>query len=167
MSKQRFDERLVAEFFRKSFLSVDGLWFLKVEEAFSFDTALDIDVAVWRVLPKIEARTIQRLLSLGNGIESLRTAFDFKLTAEEYQYSMTPVESGGFTIFVRNCPWVNHITRAGREHLLQRIADAVCPVEYEIFAREFDPGIEFQHKRKACHGQHECVFVFQKPDDWT
>lgn len=160
MCKKRFDDKLIAEFFRKCFLSVDGLWFLTVEKAFSFDTALDIDVAVWKVLPKIEARTVKKLLSLGNGIESLRAAFDFKLAAEEYRYSITPIESGSFKIFVRDCPWVNHITKAGREHLLLKIADAVCPVEYEIFAREFGDGIQFRHERKGCHKQHACVFAF-------
>lgn len=162
MHKTRYDDKLVAEFFRKCFLSVDGLWFVKVEEAFSFDTALDIDVAVWRVLPKIEARTIKRLLSLDDDFESLRAAFDFKLAAEEYRYSITPIEAGRFEIQVLDCPWVNHITKAGRAHVLDRIADAVCPVEYEMFAKEFCNGIQVRHKRTDCHTQHHCVFCFHE-----
>lgn len=163
MKNKKPDDKLVAEYFKKCFLSVDGLWFVKLEEAFSFDTALEIDVAVWKVLPKIEARTIKKLLSLSDGIAGLRAAFDFKLLAEDYEYAIQPLGSGGFEIQVRDCPWVNHISKAGREHLLDRIADAVCPVEYETFAREFGCGITFQHVQKGCHKQHHCVFTFHLP----
>jgi len=159
------DAGLVAEYFKKCFLSVDGLWFVKLEEAFSFDKALEIDVAVWKVLPKIEARTVKQLLMLGNGIENLRSAFDFKLAAEDYAYTLMPLPNGGFQIHVQDCPWVNHITKAGREHLIDRIADAVCPVEYETFAREFGSGIIFRHIHKGCRGEHPCVFAFTQESE--
>ncbi|MCX8043732.1 MAG: DUF6125 family protein [Desulfobacterota bacterium] len=160
MNKKKPAKKLVAEYFKKCFLSVDGLWFVKVEEAFSFDTALELDVAVWKVLPKIEARTIKQLLSLGNGVENLRAAIEFKLAAEDYDYTIQPLASGGFKIHIGNCPWVNHITKAGRAHLLDRIAEAICPVEYETFAREFGHDIAMHHERKCCSPHCLCVYVF-------
>jgi hypothetical protein len=155
------DYERIAEYFKKCFLSVDGLWFVKLEEAFSFDTALKIDIAVWKVLPKIEARTIKQLLSLGDGIDSLRQAFNFKLTAEEYGYEIRHSSAKSFQIHVHDCPWVNHISKAGRKHLIDKIADAICPVEYETFAREFGSSIGFKHDQKGCHKQHHCVFTFR------
>ena len=162
MKSKKPADKLVAEYFKRCFLSVDGLWFVKLEEVFSFDTALDIDVAVWKVLPKIQARTIKKLLCLGDGIENLRTACDFKLSAESYSYELLPLDAGGFQINIHDCPWVKHISKAGREHLLDRIADAVCPVEHETFAREFGSDIAFQHLQKGCRKQQHCVFLFQK-----
>ena len=162
MEAEARDYRRIAEYFRKCFLSVDGLWFVKLEDVSSFEKALELDIAVWKVLPKIEARTIKQLLSLGDGIESLKKAFDFKLTAEEYGYLIKSSSKKSFQIHVHDCPWVNHISKAGRKHLIDKIADAICPVEYETFAREFGPAIGFKHDQKGCHKQHHCIFTFRE-----
>lgn len=44
------------EYFRRSYRAVDGLWFMMIEKKHGFDEALELDEAVWRVLPKIQAR---------------------------------------------------------------------------------------------------------------
>lgn len=157
------DHRLTSEYFKKCFFSVDGLWFLKLEESASFEKALEIDIAVWKVLPKIEARTIKNLLCLSSGIDGLQQAFSFKLKAEEYDYKILPAR-GGFSIEIYSCPWVHHITKAGRQHLMQQIADAICPVEYETFAREFGAAISFTHEQKGCLEKHHCVFTFSQDE---
>ena len=100
------DQKLVADYLRKCFVSVDGLWFMKVEEDSDFEKALDLDIAVWRVLPKIEARTIQELLKLGNGMEALRQGLEFKLSAELFRFELSPLSHGGFGLDLCDCPWV-------------------------------------------------------------
>ena len=45
-----------AEYYNRSYKAVDGLWFVKAEEQFDFDTALELDKEVWKVMPKIQAR---------------------------------------------------------------------------------------------------------------
>jgi len=154
------DYKLIADYFKKCFFSVDGLWFLKTEEDSSFNKALELDTAVWEVLPKIEARTIKKLLGLADGIDCLRQALDFKLKAEDYAYRIVPGDNDGFTVEVHGCPWVHHITKAGRKHLLQQIADAICHVEYGNFARQFGDDIAFAHEQKGCTGERHCIFRF-------
>ncbi|GAF84732.1 unnamed protein product, partial [marine sediment metagenome] len=53
--------RQIAEFWHRSYASVDGLWFMRVEERYGFDAALDIDNEVWKVLPKIQARMLKSM----------------------------------------------------------------------------------------------------------
>jgi hypothetical protein len=156
-------DALVCEYFRKCFFSVDGLWFLKLEEASSFEHALEIDTAVWTILPKIQARTIQKLLGLSGGMSALQQAFAFKLEAETYASRITDSTEKSFTIEVHACPWVRHITRAGRGHLLETIADAICPVEQEAFARAFVPDIHYTAERKGCLSGHHCRMHFRAP----
>ncbi len=93
---------------RKCFVSVDGLWFMKVEEDTDFEKALELDIEVWKVLPKIEARTIQDLLDTGKGIKALQQALAFKLSAEDSRFELSPLGPGGFTLEVRDCSWVAH-----------------------------------------------------------
>ncbi len=152
---------LVAEYFKKSFFSVDGLWFLKVEEASSFDRALDLDAEVWKVLPKIQARTIQKLLEIDNNLDALQAAFSFKLEAEDFNFKIIRSTAHGFTIEIHDCPWVHHIEKAGRSHLIQKIADTICPVEFETFAATIIKNISFKIIRKACVKNHHCIMDFQ------
>jgi hypothetical protein len=37
-------DKQIAEFWHRSYTSVDGLWFMKVEEKHGFDLALDIGI---------------------------------------------------------------------------------------------------------------------------
>jgi len=154
------DQKLVADYFRKCFVSVDGLWFMTVEEDAGFEKALALDAAVWEVLPKIEARTIRSLLDTGDGIEALRSALEFKLTAEHYGFDLSPAGAGGFTLDVHECPWVRHIRKAGREQFLDRISEAICSLEYGTFAREFVPGVNLEHERTRCAAEGCCRFRF-------
>ena len=50
-------ERLV-EVFSRSLTTIDGLWFLAVEQKYGFDVALELDVEVWRRLGLIQARRV-------------------------------------------------------------------------------------------------------------
>jgi hypothetical protein len=156
-----YDQKLFADYLRKCFVSVDGLWFMKIEEDGDFEKALKIDTAVWNVLPKIEARTIQELLSLGHGIEALHAALDFKLRAELYSHTVSPVREDAFTLDVHDCPWVKHIKKAGRAHFIDRIAASICPAEYGGFTAEFGESISIDHQHGGCAQHGKCRFVFQ------
>ena len=46
------DPQVLCEYLRRSYTAVDGLWFVKLEERFGFDTALQIDQEVWLVAAK-------------------------------------------------------------------------------------------------------------------
>jgi hypothetical protein len=154
------DHKRVADYLRKCFVSVDGLWFMKIEEDAGFEKALEIDIAVWKVLPKIEARTIQELLTLGQGIEALHRALDFKLRAELYSHTVSPVRAEAFTLDVHDCPWVKHIKKAGRAHFIERIAASICPAEYGAFTAEFGKNISIDHQHGDCAQHGICRFVF-------
>ena len=156
-----YDQKLFSDYLRKCFVSVDGLWFMKTEEDADFEKALEIDIAVWNVLPKIEARTIKELLSLGHGIEALHTALDFKLRAELYTAALSPVHEDCFTLNVHDCPWVKHIQKANRAHFIERISSSICPAEYCTFTAEFGKNITTDHQRGDCAQHGKCCFFYQ------
>jgi hypothetical protein len=157
------DQKLFADYLRKCFVSVDGLWFMKVEEDADFEKALALDIAVWKVIPKIEARAIQELLNLGKGIEALRQALDFKLSAELYRFDLTQISLDSFVLEVHGCPWVEQIKKANRQHFLERISDTICPAEYRTFTDEFGKDLKIEHLRDKCLSDGCCRFLFQEP----
>lgn len=150
-----------AQYFQRSYTSVDGLWFMKVEEKYDFDTALDLDRNVWKVLPKIQARTLIKLGNLGRGLETLREALETKLDLEGYKFS---IEKGNgkreFTIYVTECPWVNLMKSSQRKHLAEKVGETICTEEYPVWASEFGEHIDFSLEGMLCGGAQCCIMKF-------
>ncbi|MDY6953671.1 MAG: DUF6125 family protein [Thermodesulfobacteriota bacterium] len=153
------DSGALSAYFKKCFLAVDGLWFMMLEKEDSFDKALQIDRKVWEVLPKIQARKIKELFDLkGENQEDLLKAFRFKLEAEDF-LSELETQGAGIKITVRRCPWLALLKKSGREHLAEKISDAICTVEYATFASEFVGGLDFQITSRRCSGSAVCTFL--------
>ena len=155
------DQKLISDYLRKCFVSVDGLWFMKVEEDADFEKALELDIEVWKVLPKIEARIIQELLGIEKGMQALRQALEFKLSAEDSRFELSPLSRDGFTLEVLDCSWVAHIRKANREQFLERISESICSLEFGMFASEFGSDISVEHDRSSCCSEGGCGFHFR------
>jgi len=157
------DPQLLSEYFKKCFLAVDGLWFMMLEEADSFDKALEMDRRVWEVLPKIQARKIKELFKLeGTTEEDLAKALEFKLGAEDF-VSDLQCQDSSIKITIRRCPWLALLRKSNREHLAERIADAICTVEYGVFAEEFVEGLDLEIVSRRCSGDEVCTLLLKGP----
>ncbi len=150
---------LLSEYFKKCFVAVDGLWFVMVEKADSFDKALDMDRKVWEVLPKIQARKIKELLEMeGDREEDLAEAVKFKLDAEDFVSELSRQERR-MKITITQCPWLALLRKSKREHLAEKISDAICSVEYGVFAEEFLGPVNFEILSRLCSGDKACCFL--------
>ncbi len=95
----------IIEYWRRSHDKADGLWFMKVEEKYGFDAALDIDDQVWTVLPKIKARMLKSMGGLENGISGLFEAVATKLHLEGFTFEATMADEGtAFNVIITDCP---------------------------------------------------------------
>jgi predicted ArsR family transcriptional regulator len=151
------------EYFRRSYTAVDGLWFMKVEEQLGFEAALQIDEAVWRVLPKIQARALKGMMGLKGGLADLKQALSARLALEGFQFEMERQEDG-LLVKVRSCPWHEIMIRSGRGSLSERVSDVICRVENATWASEFsDAGeIGFEREARMCRGEERCRLRFGK-----
>jgi len=153
----------ITGYFHRSFSVIDGLWFMKIEEKYGFETALEIDREIWKVVPKIQARTLKSMKGLENGSISLQDALETKLTLEDYTFETEKIGSdGGFQIKISTCPWHELMVKSGRKHLSEKIGRAICSKEYQIWASEFDDSVEFTLKEQLCGGRKECILCFTK-----
>ena len=152
-----------SEFFHRCFTAVDGLWFMKIEEAYGFDTALDIDDAVWKVMPKIQSRVLKQLCSQESGIEALQECWTTKQHLEGFTFDAELDDDGaGFTVRVRQCPWHETMIRSGREQLSGHIGNRICHTECAGWAAEFGDDIEGILKEQICTGSNICRFRFHR-----
>ena len=160
----RLTEEQKTEYFRRSYTAVDGLWFMKVEERLGFDEALRLDEAVWKVLPKIQARALKGMMHLPGGLAGLKPALSARLELEGFEYEMEP-RSEGFAVIVKRCPWHDLMIKSGRGHLSEKVSDLICRVENSVWASEFaEPGegreIGFEREERICRGEGRCVLRF-------
>ena len=158
------NDSIRASYYKKVFEAVDGLWFMKIEEATNFDRALDIDRRVWEVVPKIQARALRSLLGLkGHGLEILQEALTAKFQLEEHEVEFQ-MEGEELLVKVKKCPWYGLMRRSGREHLAARVGETICGTEYPIWMREFGVNGEFKLESLLCGGASCCVMRFRISD---
>jgi len=166
-----------ADYFRRCYSAVDGLWCMKVEEKYGFDIALDVDHEVWKVFPKIQARKLKELTGLGNGIEALYECLTTRFELEGYSYRAERLgDDGSFRIVLDDCPWHNIIVGAGRGHLSEQVGGTICPTEFSVWAAEFSApvgdgggagadsggGIRTESECRICAGAETCAVRFSR-----
>jgi Family of unknown function (DUF6125)/L-2-amino-thiazoline-4-carboxylic acid hydrolase len=153
------------EYFYRSYVAADGLWFMKIEENYGFEAALEMDEAVWKVLPKIQSRIIKSMMNLDKGLDGLEQAVAARLDLEGFGFELERDKSS-IVVIIRKCPWHDLILKSGRENIFERVGDLICRVENLAWASEFGgPGsdeIRFQREDGLCKGAKRCVLRFSK-----
>lgn len=151
-------DQQAAQYFHRCYTAVDGLWFLKVEEKYGLEAALDADDQVWNVLPKIQARMLKAMLKADQGMEALRECLATKLTLDQFDFETQP-QTNGFNMLVKRCPWHDQMVKSGREHLSGTVGHRICRTEYAVWAAEFG-NIRFELQEQICEGCPQCVLRF-------
>jgi hypothetical protein len=149
----------IEDYLYRSYTRADGLWFVLAEERYGFEAALALDEAVWKVLPKIQARLLQKQLNLARDLEGLGRALKAKLTLDKYEFSLSPTATG-VAITLSACPWHELIVRSGRAHLAERIGGVICGIEFPVFAQEFNCSCSGAPEERLCRNGGRCVFRF-------
>lgn len=153
-------DRQLAEFFHRSYTAVDGLWFMKLEERYGFDAALDLDDEVWKVLPKIQARTLKGMVKATGGSNAFLECFTTKLAVEGFAFQAEKHGGDSLTINISRCPWHDFMVRSGRQALSGKVGSRICDTEYSTWAAEFDERLRFTSRSRICEGAERCVLEF-------
>jgi len=151
----------IAEYYHRSYTVVDGLWFMKIEEKYGFDAALDIDNEVWKVFPKMQVRLLKSLGKTGDGIDALFECLTTKLTLEGFKFKADKNDSRSFKITINDCPWHNLMVKSGREKLSGKVGTLICNTEYSTWASEFGEKIRFELGEQICQGSKTCILQFK------
>jgi len=155
------DDQTLADYLRRAYHAVDGLWFMMVEQDSDFDHALDLDRRVWEVLAKIQARKARELLRVaGDSPQDLARCFSLKLAADGHTFDVD-TDPGGVRVTIHNCPWLVLLENSDRRHLAARVAQTICPTEGRLWCAEFGGEYDFEMPRMACRGEAGCEMVFR------
>ncbi|MGD9166883.1 MAG: DUF6125 family protein [Syntrophobacterales bacterium] len=158
----KLTDKQIGEYYKRSYTAVDGLWFMKAEERYGFDTALDIDDDVWKVMPKIQARKLKSMGNVTDGLDGLRECLTTKLTLDGFTFETEQSNDGrSLKITSSECPWHNIMIKSGREHLSGKVGTRICTTEYQVWATEFGDDITFEIGDQICEGHECCNLLFK------
>ncbi len=158
----KLNDRDIAQYFRRSYTATDGLWFMKVEERRGFDEALETDCEVWKVLPRIQARTLKALTRLEHGLDALFECLTTKLTLEGYLFTVVREGECSFKVNISGCPWFDALHRSGRDSIAAKVGSSICRTEYEVWAQEFDGSVSMEMPQCLCNGGEYCQIEFRQ-----
>ena len=110
MKKVSQDDKLF--FFERSFFTLDGLWMIDTEEMANWETALKIDVIVWKKLLNVVIRRLKKYLQLEkNDLRNLIDILTFRWSIEGWEYRVLQPEYGKVKIVVDQCPYQAAMSR--------------------------------------------------------
>ena len=161
-----FDDKAVIEFLRRSYFAVDGLWFLRAEEACGYKDALRLDEEVWEVMPKVQARKARELLGIqGGSLADLALGLRLRFAAEGCEHRVVERTDDILKIDLPACPWLAGLRKSGRESIAPDICERICTRDYAGWAAEFSKDIEFHFEGNLSEGAPACRFVFTRARD--
>ena len=155
----KLNEQQIVDYFNRSYKAVDGLWFMKVEKKYGFDSAFEIDAEVWTVMGKIQARMMKVFLGHENNPNVLFESLVTKLEIEGFRFTAIKTENG-FRIKIDDCPWHNLMIKSGRKHLSRIIGKNVCSTEYQAWISELANSMKFEFKSQICCESKRCIIDF-------
>lgn len=158
---QKLTKKQIIQYLHRSYHAADGLWFMKTEKKFGFDSALDLDLEVWKVMPKIQARMIKSMLNLEDNINDLITGLKSKLSIDGFESSFKKLNHD-FKIIITTCPWHNLMIKSKREKYSGEIGTKVCDIEYSTWVSEFGSKFKFTLTAQKCKNSKCCILDFKK-----
>ena len=158
---QQLTEKQIIQYLLRSYRATDGLWFMKAEKKYGFASALDLDLEVWKVLPKIQARMIKTMLNLEDNKNDLITALKSKLSVDGFESTLKK-SNHGFKFIITTCPWHNLMIKSKREKYSGEIGTKVCDIEYKTWVSEFGSKFKFTLTAQKCKNSKCCILDFKE-----
>ena len=102
MDKEKLADLLMMHI--RNLWSVDGLYYLGIEERFGTAAATDIDAGVWRSMGSIEAKRLKKTFGLrGNGVAGVMEALKLTGWSLDLEHNEVDEKSGEAAFVNREC----------------------------------------------------------------
>jgi len=160
MKKVSVDDKLF--FFERSFITLDGLWMIETEEMTNWETALKIDVIVWKELLKVVIRRLKKYLHFEkNDLVSLIDILTFRWDIEGWEYEVMQREPDKAEIIVNQCPYKAAMDRnPERTEKQSLICKNMCIPFYKSVVKDFNEDIVLVRTAYKGLGDGYCDFSF-------
>lgn len=154
-------------FFERNFFTLDGLWMIKTEEETNWETALNIDLIVWKKLLKIIFQRLKKYLGIqSDTLVDFIKILTFRWSVEGWDYEILILNNSQIEIVIRNCPYYAAMDRnPDRHEKIPLICKNVCIPLYESLVLGFNKDIKISRKLHKGFGDQNCNFILEQNKD--
>jgi hypothetical protein len=153
-------------FFERSWVTLDGLWFLEIENETDWNTALKIDKTVWIRLLKTIFRRMQRYLKMDTlSPANIIKILTLRWSIEGWDYKILKCEENEVDIGIITCPYKESMNRnPERIDKISLICKNMCLPFYKEVIEDSNPKISFEITKSQGLGDNHCNFKFTFQD---
>ncbi|MFX1585152.1 MAG: DUF6125 family protein [Promethearchaeota archaeon] len=151
-------------FFERNFFTLDGLWMVETERETNWETALNIDLVVWKELLKIIFLRLKKYLNIkGENLIDFIKILTFRWSIEGWNYELAIRDQDTIEVNIKNCPYYAAMDRNPDRHdKIPLICKDVCIPLYESITNKFNNKIEIKRSRYKGLGDIKCNFIFSQ-----
>lgn len=151
--------------YSKNVTTIDGIWFISLEEMFDLETAIDLDIKVWRSYGTIEAKRIMTMLNISSkGMPALIEALNYQIWVPGMDYEFAEVKDDRIVFNITDCTPQKARKRDNRgEFPCKPVGIAL----FDTFAEAIDPKLKMKCLICPPDAHPEdvwCSWEFQKED---
>jgi hypothetical protein len=150
-------------FFERNFITLDGLWFLEIENEVDWEIALKIDLIVWIKLLKTIIRRIKRYLKIEtNTLYDIIKILAFRWSIEGWDYKIIKNDNNEIHVEINTCPYKETMSRnPDRHHRIAAICKQMCFPFYKEIIKDFNSDITFEVTKFQGLGDDICNFILK------
>lgn len=124
----------------KNWVSVDGFWYMNVEDEFGPEAALRLDIKNWQQQSKLEGHRLKEVFRLEGGMDDVLKALDLFHLFHGYADFEIEEKTPNRSVFIfRQCPIQEARVRMGRGEFDCKVPAHTC---YAGVAAAVDPTVE-------------------------
>lgn len=149
-------------FFERNWFTLDGLWFLEIENEKDWITALKIDKMVWIRLLKTVFRRLKRYLAIEtNTPYDIIKMLTFRWSIEGWGYKLLENKPNEIHIGITTCPYKEMMDRnPERRDMIKIICEKMCHPFYKEVIEDTNNNITFNVIKSQGLGDDLCDFTF-------
>ena len=150
----------------RALTAIDGLWFMAVEKSFGFESALELDLEVWRAYGMVMLKRLTRMLGIALDPQQPPDLATVNLLLEELCRVDGTECAGEVTgdervVFrVRRCSWWDNLSASGRDSIVpcEDIDNAI----FRHWLQAVDPDLGFEITHSLPRGDDHCEWVITR-----
>jgi len=137
---------------------------VETEKETNWETALNIDLIVWKKLLKIIFLRLKKYLNIKtDDLKDFIKILTFRWSVEGWNYELIIKDQDNIEVYIKNCPYYAAMDRnPERHHKIPLICKDVCIPLYESIINEFNNKIEINRTRYKGLGDINCDFIFSQ-----